>query len=1481
MAAAAPLHPPSLSMRTNDAQATAGHASPTKHRARLNSPAALIDGWRQTLRPRSPAEQATPAAQPHSPVRGQQEYVKGQYGATGAGAGAGYGGPRRVPPSVVSSSNRLSTNPSLLSLDRPASPNTAVDPYGAPPPSSPRYAAPSPPTASLPAPGYRHSSHAPQPAYQPAFSHSNRSHTSVPPYASGSGGGRHPFAKSHQHAPPAQHQHQRPGRYDADYDRSLPVSAPSATSSGGATAGPSRELYDPRSPTFPSPTQAPLPPPVPPVHRSSRTPAAHPSDSAPRHRREREVREDGGPGSSSSRRPARSKREAVDPADLGRRAGAGASGSRADAHAKDSKESLESVETDFSGRTRSSGRQRRGRREGDGEGEGDGGAGGAAGRSRQLFDPRKDDPMRFTQAAPAPSGRTKDVRSLANGSVLSFQSSMSDVMTSPAGGSDYTVPGGADDGASILTGGSARSRSSQHPALAHIKRLYKEITTLETQLQEENRAAQAAASRDAEGEEGKAAGVRIQGQAKRFDDEYWVKLASRHKQLVEAHFEFLKFALDPSHPASFQSLPQRYNIPTRLWQTAFHQLLERMRHAVLASPFRPDSASSSSANVLEHLIEYCQWAYTFYSQLLDEPLVAILQAAWIEQLGDLARYRMAVAGLASRVHAAQQQTSASASLTAAALDAHEKGEAEDAKPPRPADAASIGQAALNDWDLEEQETWREIAKDWYGQGLAENPGTGRLQHHLALLSKGDELRSLYHYCKSLTAAHPYVSARESILPLFEDEHQARRTQPDVTKAELFVHLHGMLFTKISLDDFDECLERFVERLREEGWALNKAKDDWTSMEQDANAPFGDREWFMLGIINIAALLQYGAEDGVLRKLMNRDSYDAPEAAGSSRRHGQHASTRHVASASNNKARLAPQAIMVKRAEELTQSSAVSDIGDDTERASSNGTAVPGEDVVKQLNAPVPSSPEDDPLPFKLAQRLAFSLLSVALQEPFRRLATTTVVNPYVTVLLTFLAHLSFHPAAFKHVERAVPWQQLSELFGRIPPVVEIRLETPPKLVGGKPLPEDWCIRGMDWAGRQLFGRGYWREHRHRSAPEVAGLPPPIEGVEGTTVRVESEMDALKFDLAALDDVTAASTTDDDYAVGQAAPSGEAYRSLAMQLAEGRWRRLAICAAWMVRNIPGFDFDMRTMDLKQRFRVSGVLRDKIERWRQEDEDAREAERLSRLALEDKAGSAASAEEDGDESDDEEDFEDENDSEEVKELKARRRHLKAIIRQARSATRSSGKASLKVKLGGKAASLPKVFPGYTILVFDTNVLLTSIQLFSELVAAECWTIIVPLAVVTELDGLKRNSTPLGVAANEVIDYLEQAIRGYSRFLKIQTSRGNYLKDLAIRNESIDFRGGADSSYEGGDYGSSNDIARTMDDVILRAATWQKDHFTNRVALVNPRAIADKVKVPSDAAQVVLITFDRNLRLKARARGLEVTDEKGLKKALAAGG
>jgi protein SMG6 len=49
----------------------------------------------------------------------------------------------------------------------------------------------------------------------------------------------------------------------------------------------------------------------------------------------------------------------------------------------------------------------------------------------------------------------------------------------------------------------------------------------------------------------------------------------------------------------------------------------------------------------------------------------------------------------------------------------------------------------------EKERWRNIAGDWYAAGIAE-PGTGKLHHHLGLLSReveGKELPGVYHFVK--------------------------------------------------------------------------------------------------------------------------------------------------------------------------------------------------------------------------------------------------------------------------------------------------------------------------------------------------------------------------------------------------------------------------------------------------------------------------------------------------------------------------------------------------------------------------------------------------------------------------------------------------------------------------------------------------------------------------------------------------------------
>jgi protein SMG6 len=96
----------------------------------------------------------------------------------------------------------------------------------------------------------------------------------------------------------------------------------------------------------------------------------------------------------------------------------------------------------------------------------------------------------------------------------------------------------------------------------------------------------------------------------------------------------------------------------------------------------------------------------------------------------------------------------------------------------------------------------------------------------------------------MIATHPFETARESVLPLWSPAAQARHSAPDARTPDLFVFLHGMLFTNIQLDDFTPTLARLLERLSIE--------------EPEA------REWTMMAAINIGALLEYGRPQDVLR-----------------------------------------------------------------------------------------------------------------------------------------------------------------------------------------------------------------------------------------------------------------------------------------------------------------------------------------------------------------------------------------------------------------------------------------------------------------------------------------------------------------------------------------------------------------------------------------------------------------------------------------
>ena len=98
----------------------------------------------------------------------------------------------------------------------------------------------------------------------------------------------------------------------------------------------------------------------------------------------------------------------------------------------------------------------------------------------------------------------------------------------------------------------------------------------------------------------------------------------------------------------------------------------------------------------------------------------------------------------------------------------------------------------------------------------------------------------------MTTLHPFLTARESILSIWSHAAQAHCSVPDAKASNLFILLHGMLFTNIQLDDFQPTLARFIERLEIEGAE--------------------EREWIMMGIVNISSIMEYGRPGGVLRKV---------------------------------------------------------------------------------------------------------------------------------------------------------------------------------------------------------------------------------------------------------------------------------------------------------------------------------------------------------------------------------------------------------------------------------------------------------------------------------------------------------------------------------------------------------------------------------------------------------------------------------------
>lgn len=1064
----------------------------------------------------------------------------------------------------------------------------------------------------------------------------------------------------------------------------------------------------------------------------------------------------------------------------------------------------------------------------------------------QLFDPKRHDALSFAKGLSTTS--QSDARSSTAGSTA--PTSAPSIASSEGrergkrrqGGSERSGPA-AGTSTKSSTSRSGGGRDSANYLVNELKRIYREICALETKLQDDHRKQRASAAEQSA----------TRHQIAAVDHAFWLDLIEQHKRLIDLHYAFLDSALQPGLPPSLRSLPLDYEIPVRVWQTGCHLLIESMRQSL---PY-PSGASEgqnvtdgdrqTQAALLDHLNDFIYSSYRFYTNLLEAEHLTTFRKAWLESLGDLARYRMLMARLASLAGEDEGESSTGNIRNKASReerrggttrskptpetfariddDDHAHGhDSHDAKRAGPAavEEASIGSAALGDWDLEEKETWRTTAKEWYAQGLAEMPGTGRLHHHLAVLSRSDELKALHHFCKSLTAAQPYSAARESLLPLFDASHQRRRVEPEASLVDLFVHMHGMMITKVQLDDFDAVLERYEEQLL--------TKVDALGWEHG----IGVSQLMMMASVNLAALMQYGAEGAVLA--------------------------------------------------EVSDASAKKLIAGSAAAASSSPRA--------QSISPLPAQPaaEDDELPIVLqcAIRLAFCTFTALLPSDEHVQSLDAGLNPYVTMLCTLLFRLAKLPGRNRSsssdrsdasqaqpsrrlsvLEQAVPWRRLASLS---PLICTVPQSSPAKLNSAAPLPEDWCLRGLSWTGRKIFEKDYWRVTTP-SIPAGSSIPGVDASSLSSVPTYESEVDVL--DSAAPEEAQSHSFVISSPIQGDAADKAAVLRRL-------RKHRIALALGVLADVVPGFTREEAgegeaNLDSSRRIAIRPPLSDKLERWALEaKEKAEEEEKLNKATRD---FGAAVLDESADEmvmgEDEEQDVDDEDDTEEVRALKAKRRELRDMLRQGNAssdAASATGKARAQTR-----DERPPPLPGYTTLVLDTNLFLTSSSpsvppastpapsLAQSLILSHAYTIIIPLAVLTELDGLSRNTSDASLTnrARTSVQFLESAVRTHSKWLKVQTSRGNYLSDVRVRTEDLST-------------GVGREGRRTLDEVILSAFTWQLEHWVDRLPLLCPSSpsadlssggLADldtqRAKVvEGKTPKVVLCTLDRGLRLRGRA-------------------
>jgi hypothetical protein len=116
------------------------------------------------------------------------------------------------------------------------------------------------------------------------------------------------------------------------------------------------------------------------------------------------------------------------------------------------------------------------------------------------------------------------------------------------------------------------------------------------------------------------------GPDNRLASHHWQALIALHRTLLQEHHDFFLASQHPSALPALRCLAAKYSMPERMWLHGIQSFLELLRRRL------PDS--------IEYMLAFIYLAYQMMTLLYET--VPAFEDTWIECLGDLGRYRMAI-----------------------------------------------------------------------------------------------------------------------------------------------------------------------------------------------------------------------------------------------------------------------------------------------------------------------------------------------------------------------------------------------------------------------------------------------------------------------------------------------------------------------------------------------------------------------------------------------------------------------------------------------------------------------------------------------------------------------------------------------------------------------------------------------------------------------------------------------------------------------